>query len=668
MNISFSGCGFLCIYHVGVASCFKRYAPHILVDKIAGASAGALAACALICNVPLGESTSDVLRIAGEARARVLGPLHPRFDLNKILYEGLIRLLPEDAHLRCTGRLHVSLTRCNDGKNLLLSEFDSRDELIQALLCTCFIPLYSGFMPPTIRGVSYIDGGFSNNQPILDENTITVSPFAGESDICPEDTSFNVLQFHVSNTSIAISAGNLYRFASTLFPPHPEILSQICQQGFDDALKFLQRNNIISCTRCLAVQSSFGIAESKVQVETKETEIRNEHPDDDCIDCRYRRQMALLDSLPEAVVKAIQEASDKVNKGIINYLFRHHPIKILPFLVLPYVLPFELTFSVAWKVWKLLPFIQAEMKNSFHGFISLAKGLLNKFDSKRHQYSAKYFQVLSCQLAITEFDYANKDMSSILPEFDNLAESTGNKELSWTERNKSARQKRMSYAGFGNTPCQQPLRRKSMVEIMPERVMKNMKFGFTVNWAEPNVITEKKKKTVIDAFKNLQNNSTESNPFEIASKVLDWEKDYIEYIEPENADSFEQALEVTNSNEAVMAFFYKDDKNVKVTEIFNISEDNNTISMTDDEKELNSNLQWDSDYDMCSSSHSEFEVMDYSQSVSLEDNIIDSSTHKTSPFNLETVDSYSREVHAEQLCRTRKKSVLRKSSFIYADK
>ncbi|XP_023221513.1 patatin-like phospholipase domain-containing protein 2 [Centruroides sculpturatus] len=664
MNISFSGCGFLCIYHVGVASCFKRYAPHILVDKIAGASAGALAACALICNVPLGESTSDVLRIAGEARARVLGPLHPRFDLNKILYDGLIRLLPEDAHLRCTGRLHVSLTRCNDGKNLLLSEFDSRDELIQALLCTCFIPFYSGFLPPTIRGVSYIDGGFSNNQPILDENTITVSPFAGESDICPEDTSSNVLQLHMSNTSIAISVGNLYRFASTLFPPHPEILSQICQQGFDDALKFLQRNNIISCTRCLAVQSSFGIAESKVQVETKETEIRNEHPDDDCIDCRYRRQMALLDSLPEAVVKAIQEASDKVNKGIINYLFRHHPIKILPFLVLPYVLPFELTFSVAWKVWKLLPFIQAEMKNSLYGFVSLAKGLLNKFDSKRHQYSAKF----SCQLAITEFDYANKDMSSILPEFDNLIESTGNKELSWTERNKSARQKRMSYAGFGNTPCQQPIRRKSMVEIMPERVIKNMKFGFTVDLAEPNVITEKKKKTVIDAFKNLENNSTESNPFDIASKVLDWEKDYIEYIEPENADSFEQALEVTNSNEAVMAFFYKDDKNVKVTEIFNISEDNNTISMTDDEKELNSNLQWDSDYDMCSSSPSEFEVMDYSQSVSLEDNIIDSSTQKSSPFNLETVDSYSREVHAEQLRRTRKKSVLRKSSFIYADK
>ncbi|XP_067142346.1 patatin-like phospholipase domain-containing protein atgl-1 [Centruroides vittatus] len=258
MNISFSGCGFRCFYHIGVASCFKRYAPHILVDKITGASAGALVACALICSVPLGEIKSVVLEIVDEARASILGPLHPRFDLNKMLYEGLNRLLPEDAHLRCTGRLHVSLTRWNDRKNLLLSEFDRRDELIQALLCTCFIPIYTGFIPPTIRGVSYIDGCFSNNQPILDENTITVCPFAGEGDICPEDTS-SVLQLHISNTSIAISAGNLYNIASSLFPSHPEKLSQIFNEGFDDALKFLQRNSIISCTRCLAVQSMPGM-------------------------------------------------------------------------------------------------------------------------------------------------------------------------------------------------------------------------------------------------------------------------------------------------------------------------------------------------------------------------------------------------------------------------
>lgn len=55
MNLSFAGCGFLGIYHVGVASCFKEYAPHVIVNKIAGASVGSIAAAALICDVSLGK-------------------------------------------------------------------------------------------------------------------------------------------------------------------------------------------------------------------------------------------------------------------------------------------------------------------------------------------------------------------------------------------------------------------------------------------------------------------------------------------------------------------------------------------------------------------------------------------------------------------------------------
>lgn len=55
MNLSFAGCGFLGIYHVGVACCFRKYAPHLLLDKISGASAGAIAACCLICDLPIGK-------------------------------------------------------------------------------------------------------------------------------------------------------------------------------------------------------------------------------------------------------------------------------------------------------------------------------------------------------------------------------------------------------------------------------------------------------------------------------------------------------------------------------------------------------------------------------------------------------------------------------------
>lgn len=142
-----------------------------------------------------GHMTSDVLRVAIEARRRSLGPFNPSFNIHRLLLEGLEKFLPADAHFRVSGKLHISLTRVHDGKNVIVSTFDSREELIQALLASAFIPIFSGIIPPKYKGVRYMDGGYSDNLPTLDENTITVSPFCGESDICPRDDSAQL--FHV---------------------------------------------------------------------------------------------------------------------------------------------------------------------------------------------------------------------------------------------------------------------------------------------------------------------------------------------------------------------------------------------------------------------------------------------------------------------------------------
>lgn len=257
MNLSFAGCGFLGIYHVGVASCFKEYAPQISVKTISGSSAGALVAIAHICgNTQLGFATTDNLKVAMDARQRTLGPFHPNFDLNAIVQEALDRGLPDDAHVRATGVLNVSLTRQSDGSNVIINEFASRDELIQALLCSCFIPFFSGFVAPKLRGIAYVDGGFSNNLLKLDEHTITVSPFCGEADICPLDDSFGALmQINFAGTSIAVSPANMHRICNALLPAPPEVLKQLCQQGFDDGMRYLQKNKLISCNRCLNIKS-----------------------------------------------------------------------------------------------------------------------------------------------------------------------------------------------------------------------------------------------------------------------------------------------------------------------------------------------------------------------------------------------------------------------------
>lgn len=340
MNLSFAGCGFLGIYHVGVAVCFKKYAPHLLLDKISGASAGAIAACCLLCDLPLGTIASNVLRVAKEARKTTLGPFSPSFNVQAIMLESLEKYLPNDAHIRVSGKLHISLTRVYDGKNVIVSQFNSREDLFQALLASSFIPLFSGILPPRFHGIRYMDGGFSDNLPTLDENTLTISPFCGESDICPRDTSSQLFHVNFANTSIELSRQNIYRFMRILFPPNPEILSNMCKQGFDDALRFLHRNNLINCNRCLAVQPTFIVSESLDE---------SMEYDPECVECKIHRQEALVANFPDTVMTIFQDAIDSANKGIINWLFKYKGMKLLSILSLPYTFPIDVVYATLTK-------------------------------------------------------------------------------------------------------------------------------------------------------------------------------------------------------------------------------------------------------------------------------------------------------------------------------
>lgn len=88
--------------------------------------------CCVLCLLQFpAKCCEDVIEVAKEARKRNLGPLHPSFNLVKVLKSGLDRDLPSDAHLLASGRLCVSLTRVSDGENVLVSEFNSKEELIQ---------------------------------------------------------------------------------------------------------------------------------------------------------------------------------------------------------------------------------------------------------------------------------------------------------------------------------------------------------------------------------------------------------------------------------------------------------------------------------------------------------------------------------------------------------
>ena len=133
LNLTFSGCGFLGIYHLGVVSCLKENAPALLkrVKCYGGASAGSFAAIALLLDLNVSDSAEFVIRLAKRAHSLTLGPLHPSFNVVRTLRRSFERILPENAHELASGRLHISLTRVSDLKNVIVSEFFSKEDLVE---------------------------------------------------------------------------------------------------------------------------------------------------------------------------------------------------------------------------------------------------------------------------------------------------------------------------------------------------------------------------------------------------------------------------------------------------------------------------------------------------------------------------------------------------------
>ena len=133
LQISFGGCGFLGVYHIGVGKCVVDHAPHLFdeFDGFYGASAGAISAAGAVCQLDPMMGYKWVKKTFEASRKyRVLGMLHPSFDLFARLRQFLEEFLPKDAHKRARGKLKLSLTTFPGMKNFMMSDFTTRKELI----------------------------------------------------------------------------------------------------------------------------------------------------------------------------------------------------------------------------------------------------------------------------------------------------------------------------------------------------------------------------------------------------------------------------------------------------------------------------------------------------------------------------------------------------------
>ncbi|XP_066489583.1 1-acylglycerol-3-phosphate O-acyltransferase Pnpla3-like [Tiliqua scincoides] len=413
-SVSFAGCGFLGVYHIGAATCLRERAPHLLRDArhVYGASAGALAGAVLLGGGSLVEACAAVMAVAKEARKRNLGPLHPSFNVMKIMRDGLYKNLPENTHQLMAGKLCISLTRVSDGKNVLVSNFNSKEEVVQALLCSSFVPIYCGLIPPSFRGVRYVDGGLSNNLPQHDsKNTITISPFSGECDICPKANSANFHEMNFTNTSIQFSLGNMYRLTQALFPPEPKVLGEFCEQGYLDAFRFLRENGIlhdsISTDMFLTKEDNRAYAQAPDHSD-KETVVANGDKEEVQKEDLLINQLKLttwpldetiFENLPPRLREALQEAC-KEKCGLYAQLSKYLPMRLMSYLMLPYTLPVESAYCAALRLVDWFPDIPDDVRWMQKQFYQIMGAVCSKARKRLLSFpSAENASLRKCQTA-----------------------------------------------------------------------------------------------------------------------------------------------------------------------------------------------------------------------------------------------------------------------------
>jgi hypothetical protein len=199
LSVSFSGCGAFYPYMYGIA-CFLQDTYDLRLVHFLGTSGGCLPALTLATGLDVRESFWDKWnnRVI-EASSKMA--LKGYFSFINICEQMAQEYFPENIHERANGRLHLSTSRVSlrprDGwslwntakamlggirllQNQRTSEWKSKDDIIHNVAASCAIPLLCDVtkgVAKSWRGEWHLDGGLTDNQPMLDADTIALQPF-----------------------------------------------------------------------------------------------------------------------------------------------------------------------------------------------------------------------------------------------------------------------------------------------------------------------------------------------------------------------------------------------------------------------------------------------------------------------------------------------------------
>ncbi|XP_022748592.1 uncharacterized protein LOC111298149 [Durio zibethinus] len=157
-GFSFSAAGLLFPYHLGAAQFLIEKGYIKETTPLAGSSAGAIVCAVIASGAGMDEALKATKILADNCRLKGTA-----FRLGAVLRDVLDKFLPHDIHTRSNGRVRVAVTQILwRPRGLLVDRFDSKEDLINAVITSSFIPGYLAPRPAKIfRNRLCIDGGLT---------------------------------------------------------------------------------------------------------------------------------------------------------------------------------------------------------------------------------------------------------------------------------------------------------------------------------------------------------------------------------------------------------------------------------------------------------------------------------------------------------------------------
>ena len=225
-SFAFSGCGWLTPFYFGVVHKMQQSGYLTKKSLVAGTSGGSLGALVAVSGLEPRVGLDLMIEMSLDKSFK------NNIDLG--LRKFLPDVLPDDIAHRSNRRLHVCVTKVwpnPTGSPHIISQFDEKKNVVDAVAASCFIPFYSSprGLFTTIMNKPldcYIDGGVFGFMPPIGD--VRVSPF-------------NVLVFrrypHIQIKANVFSAPRLLSWVLT--PAPPDVLEELYNEGYRAAEEWI---------------------------------------------------------------------------------------------------------------------------------------------------------------------------------------------------------------------------------------------------------------------------------------------------------------------------------------------------------------------------------------------------------------------------------------------